>query len=98
MLLQYRIVKFSNVFHLTIHIPRNYGEDSTKVYYIGLRGEFQKVIQVLYKSLTAQLICIKSLSIQTNRDAVLIANYELAPNPAECNTNKLKETNVHQIH
>lgn len=49
---QNRIVKFSNVFHLTIHIPRNYGEDNTKVYYIGLRGEFQKVSQVLSKMST----------------------------------------------
>lgn len=39
----FRIVKFSNVFHLTIHIPKNYGADTTKVYYIGLRGEFQPV-------------------------------------------------------
>jgi len=35
-----KIVKFSSVHHLTIHIPKNFGNDKTKVYYIGLRGEF----------------------------------------------------------
>lgn len=38
----FRIVKFSSINHLTIHIPRNYGNESTKVYYIGLRGEFSE--------------------------------------------------------
>ncbi|KAH9424675.1 PITH domain-containing protein 1 [Dermatophagoides pteronyssinus] len=70
-----KIVKFSNVFHLTIHIPKNYGANTTKVYYIGLRGEFSP----------------------TNRDAILIANYELAPNPADCK-NGIEETMFHQVH
>ncbi|KAH9406416.1 PREDICTED: PITH domain-containing protein 1-like [Rhagoletis zephyria] len=70
-----KIVKFSSVFHLTIHIPKNYGAETSKVYYIGLRGEFTP----------------------TNRDAILIANYELAPNPAECKQG-IEETMTHQIH
>jgi len=70
-----KIVKFSNVYHLTIHIPKNYGAETSKVYYIGLRGEFQPM----------------------NRDAILIANYELAPNPAECKTG-IEESMIHQIH
>lgn len=45
-----KIVKFSNVFHLTIHIPKNYGADTTKVYYIGLRGEFSPVSFQIIKS------------------------------------------------
>lgn len=31
---------FSTVHHLTIHFSRNFGANSTKIYYIGLRGEF----------------------------------------------------------
>jgi len=70
-----KIVKFSSVYHLTIHIPKNFGNETTKVYYIGLRGEFTAA----------------------QRDAILIANYELAPNPAECKTD-LKDTVPQQIH
>ncbi|KAG9355606.1 hypothetical protein AGOR_G00037890 [Albula goreensis] len=35
-----KIARFSNVEHLSIHISRNFGSESTRVYYIGLRGEF----------------------------------------------------------
>ncbi|CAP35645.1 Protein CBG18143 [Caenorhabditis briggsae] len=33
--------KFGNIHHLSILVSANFGEDETKVYYIGLRGEFQ---------------------------------------------------------
>lgn len=33
--------KFGNISHLSILVDKNFGEDETKVYYIGLRGEFQ---------------------------------------------------------
>lgn len=36
----FRVVTFNNVHHLTIHFPSNFGADSTKIYYIGLKGEF----------------------------------------------------------
>lgn len=32
--------KFSNVTHLSLHFPTNFGEDKTRIYYIGLRGEY----------------------------------------------------------
>lgn len=35
-----KISRFSNVYHLSIHISKNFGADTTKVFYIGLRGEW----------------------------------------------------------
>uniref|UniRef100_A0A182M834 PITH domain-containing protein n=1 Tax=Anopheles culicifacies TaxID=139723 RepID=A0A182M834_9DIPT len=37
-----KVVTFANVHHLSLHIPSNYGGDSTTVYYIGLKGEFSE--------------------------------------------------------
>lgn len=39
----FRIVKFSSVYNLTLHFPKNFGAEKTKIYYIGLRGEFTSV-------------------------------------------------------
>lgn len=38
-----QVVKFNSVHHLSLHFPSNYGEDTTRIYYIGLRGEFSKI-------------------------------------------------------
>uniref|UniRef100_A0A3Q3LNL4 PITH domain-containing protein 1 n=1 Tax=Mastacembelus armatus TaxID=205130 RepID=A0A3Q3LNL4_9TELE len=35
-----KIARFSNVQHLSIHISKNFGAESTRIYYIGLRGEY----------------------------------------------------------
>jgi len=35
--------KFSSISHLCIHFPTNFGDDSTKIYYIGLKGDFLQV-------------------------------------------------------
>lgn len=37
-----RIVQFSSVHHLSLHFPSNFGADSTRIYYIGLKGEFSE--------------------------------------------------------
>ncbi|KAK7502244.1 hypothetical protein BaRGS_00006608 [Batillaria attramentaria] len=38
-----KVARFNNVNHLSIHFPANFGNDSTKVYYIGLKGDFTEV-------------------------------------------------------
>lgn len=38
----YRVVTFNNVHHLSLHFPSNFGADQTKIYYIGLKGEFSE--------------------------------------------------------
>ena len=35
-----KIMKFGNVQHLSLHIKKNFGGDTTRVHYIGLRGDF----------------------------------------------------------
>ena len=37
-----RVSKFNNVTSLLLYFPTNYGAETTKVYYVGLRGEFTK--------------------------------------------------------
>jgi hypothetical protein len=69
-----KIVKFSGVNHLTLHFPKNFGEDTSKIFYIGLKGDFT----------------------EAQREAILIANYELAPNPADHKTNVFNSAS-HQI-
>jgi hypothetical protein len=43
------------VYHLSIHFSENFGADSTKIYYIGLKGEFTEanregVVNTVYES------------------------------------------------
>ncbi|XP_053553112.1 PITH domain-containing protein 1-like [Bombina bombina] len=38
-----KIARFSNVTHLSIHISKNFGAEKTKIYYIGLKGEWTEV-------------------------------------------------------
>ncbi|XP_005988806.1 PITH domain-containing protein 1 [Latimeria chalumnae] len=37
-----KIARFSSVHHLSIHISKNFGSETTKIYYIGLRGEWTR--------------------------------------------------------
>jgi hypothetical protein len=36
-----RISRFSSVLSLTLFIPQNFGAEQTRIYYIGLKGEFR---------------------------------------------------------
>ena len=38
-----KIVKFSSTYSLSLHFPRSVGGDETKIYWIGLRGEFTQI-------------------------------------------------------
>lgn len=38
-----KVARFNNVNHLSLHFPASFGADSTKVYYIGLKGDFTQV-------------------------------------------------------
>ncbi|KAJ3299763.1 PITH domain-containing protein 1 [Borealophlyctis nickersoniae] len=38
-----RIAKFSNLRNITLYFPENFGADTTKIYYIGLKGEWMEV-------------------------------------------------------
>jgi len=49
-----KIVKFSSVYNLSLHFPKSIGGDVTKIYYIGLRGEFtegqrEKIVLASYE-------------------------------------------------
>ncbi|XP_044266130.1 PITH domain-containing protein CG6153 [Tribolium madens] len=43
-LLEYatKVVTFNSVHHLTLHFPSNFGAETTRIYYIGLRGEYSE--------------------------------------------------------
>lgn len=60
-----RIARFSNVQHLSIHISKNFGAESTRVYYIGLRGEYSEVSLNLnppYETLTVSMTSLTKAS------------------------------------
>ena len=38
-----RVAKFNGVTSLLAYFPTNYGAETTKIYYIGLRGDFTQV-------------------------------------------------------
>ncbi|KAJ8960991.1 hypothetical protein NQ318_020295 [Aromia moschata] len=37
-----RVVSFNSVHHLTLHFPSNFGAETTRIFYIGLKGEFSE--------------------------------------------------------
>lgn len=87
-----RIVKFANVHHLTMHFPKSFGADVTKVVYIGLKGEFTEVSDFVPAFLpiaatsfhsTVHQFTIDARLFQAYRQEIAICNYELAPNPAD---------------
>lgn len=45
-----KLTKFMNVRNLTLYFPENYGDEITKITYIGLKGEFKPVRSVSNES------------------------------------------------
>ena len=50
-----KVVTFSSVHHLSLHIPSNLGADETKIYWIGLKGEYTEaqrtgVVNAVYEA------------------------------------------------
>lgn len=37
-----KAAKFSSVQHLSLHFPANFGAETTRIYYLGLKGEFSE--------------------------------------------------------
>lgn len=37
--------KFSNLTHLSLYFPTNFGGEKTRIYYVGLRGEYQSDVR-----------------------------------------------------
>lgn len=69
-----KVARFASVQHLSLHFPDNHGSENTKIYYIGLSGDFTPAY----------------------RSPILLANYELAANPADHKT-KLYDPSGHMI-
>ncbi|ONM41393.1 Thioredoxin family Trp26 [Zea mays] len=79
---QTRYSRFQGVANLTLHFSDNFGGDTTKIYYIGLRGEATQK-----KQWNAILILIASCCLSQNkRDVVATIVYEVMPNPSDHKT------------
>ena len=77
-----------------MHFPSNFGAETTKIYYIGLRGEYTQVggKQIRHRHThthtcthTHALTHTLTLS-QAHRHGVTIATYEARANPADHKT------------
>ena len=44
----FRAARFNSVHHLSIFFPNNFGGEATKIYYIGLRGDFMEVCPLCF--------------------------------------------------
>ena len=49
-----RVAKFNGVTSLLAYFPTNFGAETTKIYYIGLRGDYTKV----------NIVCVEHLVLE----------------------------------
>lgn len=81
-----RYSKFQNVASITLHFPDSFGGDTTKIEYIGFKGEATQVIAhivVDFAALVLQIIHVLGYDEQLKRDVVATIVYELRPNPSD---------------
>ncbi|NXL77646.1 PITH1 protein, partial [Leptocoma aspasia] len=81
-----KIARFSNVYHLSMHFPKNFGAETTKIFYIGLKGEWTEVSEGRVRE--GPGFCFSrdskpSIPTQAHRHQVTICNYEASANPAD---------------
>lgn len=60
-----RVPKFSGVHSIDLYIPSNFGADSTRIHFIGLKGEFTEVV-----ANAANFMCGHSVLLQKFCDVV----------------------------
>ena len=84
-----RPTKFSSVTHLNLHITRNFGADTMRIYYVGLFGDFVQVYIELpnpfvFKCSRDQIWSFISDSQAQRKEATLpYVLYESAPRPVD---------------
>lgn len=81
-----RYSRFQGVANLTLHFSDNFGGDTTKIYYIGLRGEATQVpVFPIYSDVVECTGCLIDpyCLFQNKRDVVATIVYEIMPNPSD---------------
>lgn len=63
-----RVVKFSTVYHLSLHFIGNGGAERSKIYYIGLKGEWSPAHQHGVTICTYELVPQKSNRLKDMND------------------------------
>ena len=48
-----RVARFSNVEHLSIYFPENFGNDVSRIYFIGLKGDFTQVSSDIFPQIAS---------------------------------------------
>lgn len=104
-----KIVKFSSVYNLSLHIPKSIGGDNTKIFWIGLRGwlcfksdfwiyphdQMDLIIITMCALFSFKLLSFLYIGefTEMQRDKIVLASYELAANPADMHVKSDKKMN-----
>lgn len=73
--------------NITLHFPDNFGGDTSKIQYIGFKGEATQVHLTANLRVLRLFILITKFNslfiVQLKRDVVATIVYELMPNPSD---------------